>query len=42
MLKRRGTPLEVQKKLVWHSDLKTTLGYGIETGVAPENRQANS
>lgn len=42
MLKRRGTPLEVQKELMRHSHLKTTLGYGVEMGVAPENRLANS
>ena len=25
-----------------HSDLRTTVGYGIESDVAPANREANS
>lgn len=41
-LKHRGTPLDVQKELMRHSDLKTTLGYGIEKEIALENRQANN
>ncbi|MGA2629223.1 MAG: tyrosine-type recombinase/integrase [Terriglobia bacterium] len=42
LLKRCGTQLEVQKELMRHSDLRTTVGYGIESDVAPANREANS
>ena len=42
LLKRCDTQLEVQKELMRHSDLRTTVGYGIESDVAPANREANS
>jgi integrase len=42
LLKRCGTQLEVQKELMRHSDLRVTVGYGIESDVAPANREANS
>jgi len=42
MLKRSSTPLEVQKELMRHSDLKILLTYGAESEVAPANREANS
>jgi site-specific recombinase XerD len=42
LLKRCGTPLEVQKELTRHSELRTTVSYGIESDVAPANREANS
>ena len=42
LLKRCGTELEVQKELMRHSDLRVTMGYGIESDVAPANREANS
>ena len=43
LLKRLKTPLEVQKQLMRHADLKTTLEvYGREPGVDEERRTANS
>jgi len=42
-LKRFAAPAEIQKELMRHSNLKTTLEiYGIEPDVAPAHRQANS
>ncbi|MDE3181231.1 MAG: site-specific integrase [Acidobacteriota bacterium] len=42
-LKRFAAPVEIQKELMRHSNLKTTLEiYGIEPDVAPAHRQANS
>ena len=42
-LKRFGAPAEIQKELMRHSNLKTTLEiYGIEPDVAPAHREANS
>ena len=42
-LKRFNTPLETQKELMRHSNLKTTVEvYGLETDVAPAHREANS
>lgn len=42
-LKRFGAPAEIQKELMRHSNLKTTLEiYGIEPDVGPANREANS
>lgn len=42
LLKRCGTQLEVQKQLMRHSDMRVTIGYGIESDVAPANCEANS
>ena len=42
-LKRSNAPVEVQKELMRHSNLKTTVEiYGVEPDVAPEHRSANS
>jgi len=42
-LKRFAAPAEIQKELMRHSNLKTTLEiYGIEPEVAPAHREANS
>jgi len=42
-LKRLAAPTEIQKELMRHSNLKTTLEiYGIEPDVAPAHREANS
>jgi integrase len=42
-LKRAGTPVEVQKELMRHSNIKTTLEiYGLEPDVTPANSEANS
>jgi integrase len=42
-LKRFAAPVEIQKELMRHSNLKTTLEvYGIEPDVAPAHREANS
>ena len=42
-LKRAGTPVEVQKELMRHSNIKTTLEiYGLEPDVTPANREANA
>ncbi|HEV2381819.1 MAG TPA: site-specific integrase [Terriglobia bacterium] len=42
-LKRFAAPAEIQKELMRHSNLKTTLEiYGIEPDVAPAHREANS
>ena len=42
-LKRYGAQIEIQKELMRHSNLKTTLEiYGIEPDVAPAHREANS
>lgn len=42
-LKRFGAPAEIQKELMRHSNLKTTLEiYGFEPDVAPAHREANS
>lgn len=42
-LKRADAPLEVQKELMRHSNLKTTVEiYGIEADVSPAHREANS
>lgn len=42
LLKRCGTQLEVQKDLMRHSDLRVTMGYGVESDVGVANREANS
>ena len=42
LLKRCGTELEVQKELMRHSDLRVTMGCGVESDVAVANREANS
>src|SRR5207249_2210812 len=42
-LKRYGAQVEIQKELMRHSNLKTTLEiYGIEPDLAPAHREANS
>lgn len=42
-LKRFAAPVEIQKELIRHSNLKTTLKiYGIELEVMPAHREANS
>ena len=42
-LKRFAAPVEIQKELMRHSNLKTTIEiYGIEPGVASAHREANS
>jgi len=42
-LKRSNAPVEVQKELMRHSNLKTTVEiYGIEPELAPAHRTANS
>jgi integrase len=42
-LKRFAAPAEIQKELMRHSNLKTTLEiYGIEPEVGPAHRDANS
>ena len=42
-LKRASAPVEVQKELMRHSNLKTTFEiYGLEPDVTPQNRAANS
>jgi integrase len=42
-LKRFGAAAEIQKELMRHSNLKTTLEiYGIEPDVGPAHREANS
>ncbi len=42
-LKRLGAAAEIQKELMRHSNLKTTLEiYGIEPDVGPAHREANS
>ncbi len=41
--KRCGTELEVQKQLMRHADLRTTVEvYGIEPEVTPAQRAANT
>ncbi len=43
LLKRLKTPVEVQKQLMRHADLKTTLEiYGREARLDEERRTANS
>ena len=40
---RFAAPAEIQKELMRHPNLKTTLEiYGIEPDVAPAHREANS
>jgi integrase len=42
-LKRFDAPVEIQKELMRHSNLKTTMEiYGIEPDLAPAHRKANS
>jgi len=42
-LKGFNTPLEIQKELMRHSNLKTTVEiHGVEPDVAPAHRKANT
>jgi len=41
-LRKFKTPLEIQKQLMRHAELKTTINYGVESEVSPERREANS